>query len=62
MPSDLSAGELFLAISGWRSRCVKAGVSLTILSGGMGTDGWLDQEVHGGVAYFVLHFRVSLIS
>lgn len=60
MPGDASSGEVYENISSWRSRCLNAGVSLAILSGGMGSDGWLDQEIQGGVRYFVLHLRVSI--
>jgi hypothetical protein len=61
MSRDLSNMGVYEAISGWRVQCLEHGVSLHILSGGLGMDGWIDSEVQGGVSYFVFHFRVSLI-
>jgi len=61
MPGDLSSGEVFLTITNWRSRCVDAGIALQILSGGLGSDGWVDSEVSGGVLYYKVHLRVRNI-
>jgi len=60
MPGDISSGEVFLALSNWRSRCLDAGIVHTMLSGGLGSDGWIDSEVAGGVLYYKIHFRVSV--
>ena len=61
MPGDVSSGDVFLAVTSWRANCLSAGIVLRILSGGLGSDGWLDQEIVGGVRYFKLHLRVSAI-
>jgi hypothetical protein len=62
MPGDMASGEVFLAITDWRHRCLNEGIAIRILSGGMGSDGWLDQQVESNVCYFILEFRVSSTS
>ena len=61
MPGDVSAGDVFLAVTAWRAQCLSAGIALRILSGGLGSDGWLDQEIKNSVRYFKLHLRVCVI-
>ena len=61
MPGDVSSGDVFLAVTSWRAKCLTAGIVLRILSGGLGSDGWLDQEIKNGVRYFKLHLWVCVI-
>jgi hypothetical protein len=59
MPGDVPASDVFLAVTSWRAKCLTAGIVLRILSGGLGSDGWLDQEIKNNVRYFKLHLRVG---